>query len=322
MFTFTLSFLTDSILIFALAFLIDVVFGEIPDNAHPTVWMGKVIAWLKPNLKNPNSRTEKINGVFLCVSVILLFAVPTGLGLWGLKQIPTVGWYVYIIVAAVLLKTTFALKCMKHYTLPIQKAIENNNLDGARKWLYYIVRRDPNTLDQRHLISAAVESIAESTTDGVTSPFFFYALFGVPGAFAFRVINTLDSMVGYKDAVNINIGCFSAKMDTITNYIPTRITAVFMVISSMLLGNNWRNSWCILMRDKNKTSSPNAGWTISAMAGALNTQLEKKGQYTLGDGEAISPQDITRALRIMGLTALLFGLLIVVPIIAVIAFII
>ncbi len=322
MFAFDLSFITDSVLIFAIAFLIDLVFGEIPDNAHPTVWIGKAIAWLKPRLKNPNPKAEKINGVFLCVGVIVLFAVPVGFGLWGIRQIPVVGWFVYVVVSAVLLKTTFALKCMRHYTLPIEEALKNCDLDGARKWLYYIVRRDPKTLDDRHVLSAAVESIAESTTDGVTSPFFFYALFGVPGAFAFRVINTLDSMVGYKDKENVNIGWFSATMDTITNYIPTRLTAVFMVVSAMLLGNNWRNSWRILMRDKNKTASPNAGWTISAMAGALNTQLEKKGYYALGDGEAIAPEDITRALRIMGLTAALFGILVVFPIIVIGSFVI
>jgi adenosylcobinamide-phosphate synthase len=322
MFAFDLSLFTDSVLIFTLAFLIDVVFGEIPDNAHPTVWMGKVIAGVKPKTKNANPTVEKLNGVLLCLGVIAIFVIPVFFGLWGIRQIPVIGWLLYIVVSAFLLKTTFALKCMQHYTMPIEKALKNNDLDGARKWLCYIVRRDPKTLDQRHIISAAVESIAESTTDGVTSPFFFFALFGVPGAFAFRVINTLDSMVGYKDKENINIGWFSAKMDTITNYIPTRLTALFIVISAMLLRNKWHNSWRILQRDKNKTASPNAGWTISAMAGALNTQLEKKDHYALGDGEAIAPEDITRALRIMGLTAVLFGVIVVFPIIVLEAFII
>ena len=186
--------------------------------------------------------------------------------------------------------------------------------EGAKKWLRFIVRRDPDKLDERHMISAAVESIAESTTDGVTSPFFFFALFGIPGAFAFRVINTLDSMVGYKDPVNVNIGWFSARVDTITNYIPARMTAVFMVAASGLLGKDWRNSWRILMRDKSKTASPNAGWTISAMAGALETQLEKEGYYVLGDGQKISPEDITRAWKIMGLTVMLFAVIVVVPV--------
>ena len=316
MFPFDLSFFADSVLIFALALFIDVAFGEIPDRAHPTVWMGNVIAFLKPRMKSQNPRAEKANGVFLCVGVMAFFAVPVFLVLWVLRQIPVWGWLLYIIVAAVLLKTTFALKCMRYYTYPIEKALKNKDMEHARQWLHFIVRRDPNKLDERHIISAAVESIAESTTDGVTSPFFFFALFGVPGAFAFRVINTLDSMVGYKDPVNVNIGWFSAKMDTITNYIPSRLTAVLMVASAGLLGANWRNSWRVLKRDKNKTASPNAGWTISAMAGALDTQLEKEGYYALGDGETISPEDITKAWRIMQLTTVLFGVVVVLPILA------
>ena len=95
------------------------------------------------------------------------------------------------------------------------------------------MRRDPNTLNERQIISAAVESIAESTTDGITAPFFFFAFFGVPGAFAYRVVNTLDSMVGYKNVENRNIGWFSAKLDTITNYIPARLTAYLMVAASL-----------------------------------------------------------------------------------------
>jgi adenosylcobinamide-phosphate synthase len=322
MFFLDVSFLVDSLLIFALAFFIDIVFGEIPDRTHPTVWMGQVIAWFKPKIKSANPRVEKINGVLLCLGVMALFSVPVSFLLWGIRQIPVWGWLLYIVVAAVLLKTTFALKCMRYYTFPIEKALKDKDMDKARQWLRFIVRRDPNNLDERHIISAAVESIAESTTDGVTSPFFFFALFGVPGAFAFRVINTLDSMVGYKDPVNVNIGWFSAKMDTITNYIPARLTAVLMVVAAMLLGENWRNSWRILQRDRSKTVSPNAGWTISAMAGALNTQLEKQGYYALGDGENISPEDITKAWRIMELTAALFGVVVVFPIIAVKAFVI
>ena len=108
------------------------------------------------------------------------------------------------------------------------------------------MRRDPNSLNERQIVSAAVESIAESTTDGITAPFFFFALFGVPGAFAYRVINTLDSMVGYKNAEYKNIGWFSAKLDTITNYIPARITAYLMVASALLLSMNWRESYRIL----------------------------------------------------------------------------
>jgi adenosylcobinamide-phosphate synthase len=206
---------------------------------------------------------------------------------------------------------------MGQYTKPIAAALKNRDLDSARKWLPYIVRRDPNSLSERQIISAAVESIAESTTDGITAPFFFFAIFGVPGAFAYRVINTLDSMVGYKNAEYRNIGWFSAKMDTITNYLPARITAYLMVAAAMLLGEDWRESWRILQRDKHKTASPNAGFTISAMAGALNIQLEKQGYYKLGDDKGhISYEDINKALRVMTVSAALFGVVVVLPVLA------
>ena len=304
----------DSLLIFVLAFLIDVVFGEFPDRFHPTVWIGKAIAFFKPKFKSANPRIEKINGVILCVLVILIVAVPVGLLLFGIRLF--FGWIPYIVVSAVLLQTTFAIKCMRQYTVPIAEAIRNKDFDKARQRLYYIVRRDPTKLSEQQIVSAAVESIAESTTDGITTPFFFFALFGVPGAFAFRVINTLDSMIGYKDQEHLNIGWFSAKLDTIANYIPARLTAVLMVAAAGLLGENWRESWRILQRDKTKTNSVNAGWTMSAMAGALGVQLEKSGHYALGDKGEISPEHITRALRVMELTAVMFGVVVVLPIVA------
>ena len=308
------SFFVDSVLIFFLAFLIDVVFGEFPDRFHPTVWIGKTIAYFKPKFKSENPRTEKINGVILCLVVILVVAVPVGLLLFGIRLF--IGRIPYIIVSAILLETTFAIKCMRQYTVPIAEAVKNKDIDKARKGLYYIVRRNPNELNEQQIVSAAVESIAESTTDGITTPFFFFALFGVPGAFAFRVINTLDSTVGYKDPENINIGWFSANLDTIANYVPARLTAMLMVAAAAVLGENWRESWRILQRDKAKTKSLNAGWTMSAMAGALGVQLEKSGHYTLGDKGDISPEHIRRALRVMELTAVMFGVVVILPILA------
>ena len=314
MFSFDFSLFVDSALIFVLAFLIDMILGEYPDKIHPTIGIGKLIGYLKPKLKNPNPKIEKANGVLLAVVVILIVALPVFALLFWIRQsfdaIP------YVIVVAVLFKATFAVKGMGKYTKPIATALKKNDLVEARKWLPFIVRRDPNTLDERHISSAAVESIAESTTDGITGPFLFFAIFGVAGAFAYRVINTLDSMVGYKNVEYGNIGWFSANLDTLANYIPARLTAYLMVAASYLLRENWRESWRILQRDKAKTSSVNAGWTISAMAGALNTQLEKQGYYTLGDDHGITPEHINRALRVMTLTAVLFGLVVVLPVLA------
>jgi adenosylcobinamide-phosphate synthase len=316
MFTLNPSLLLDSVLIFALAFLIDLAFGEYPDRIHPTIGIGKLISYLKGKAKSPNPREEKANGVLMALTIMLVVALPVFVLLFWLRTLPY-GEILYVITGAILFKATFAIRGMGQYTLPIAKAMKENDLAGARKWLPYIVRRDPNSLNERQIISAAVESIAESTTDGITAPFFFYALFGVPGAFAYRVINTLDSMVGYNNEEFKNIGWFSAKMDTITNYIPARLTAYLMVAASFILHEDWRESYRILQRDKHKTASPNAGFTISAMAGALNIQLEKQGYYTLGDDHGISYDHIPRALRVMTATAVLFGIIVVVPILAV-----
>jgi adenosylcobinamide-phosphate synthase len=311
MFAIDVSFLLDSLLMFVLAFLIDLVFGELPDRIHPTLWMGKITDYLKPKLKNENPTIEKVNGVLLCLFLIVLFAVPAYLVLFWIREF--LGWLAYIVVAAIALKTSFAIKCMKQYTLPVADAVEKEDYDRAKQLLPFIVRRSPKELTKGHIISAAVETIAEGTTDGITSPFFYFALFGVPGAVAFRVINTLDSMVGYKDQEHINIGWFSAKMDTVANYIPARLTAILMMLAALLLGENWRESWRILQRDRNNTASVNAGWTISTMAGALNIQLEKPGHYKIGDNNNLSPIHITKALRIMMLTAILFGVSIILP---------
>lgn len=318
MFAFDVFWFVDSACILGLAFLIDLVLGEYPDRIHPTIGIGKMILFFKKRVKHPNSNIEKANGVLMAVAVMLAFALPVFMLMYFLRLLPfPYGEILYIVVGALLFKATFAISGMGQYTKPIAVALKNRDLEGARKWLPYIVRRDPHTLNERQIISATVESIAESTTDGITSPFFYFAIFGVPGAFAYRVINTLDSMVGYKNAEFRNIGWFSAKMDTLTNWLPSRITAYLMVAASALLRLDSKESLRILERDKHKTASPNAGFTISAMAGALNIQLEKKGNYCLGDDHGmISYKDIGRALKVMTISAALFGVIVVLPVLA------
>lgn len=307
-------------LVIILALLIDLIFSEPPDPVHPTVWMGRLIAMLKPKAKGKSPKAEKFKGSLLCLFVTASFVLPTYGILYLVRQF--FGVWAYVAVAAVMLKMTFSLRGMSHYTMPIAKAIEMGRTDEAKKWLPFIVRRNPETLSQGQIISAAVESIGESTVDGITSPLFYFALFGVPGAVAFRVINTLDSMVGYKDREHVNIGWFSAKLDTIVNYVPARLTALLMILAAVILHKDWRGSWRVLKRDKGKTESPNAGWPMSAMAGALGVQLEKPGFYRLGDGKIteLSPKHIPQALCLMKATTLLFMIFIVFPIIALLVY--
>jgi len=252
--------LIDLLLILSLAVLIDLTLGEPPNWLHPTVWMGRVILYLKNKIRSENARIERMNGVLMALSVIMLFSVPIYCILFLVKG--HLGQIAYITTSAFLLKPTFAIRCMEQYTLPVAKSIGTGDIERARQLLHHIVRRDPAKLGSQHIISATVESIAEGTVDGITSALFYFSLFGVPGAVAFRVINTLDSMAGYKDSEHINIGWFSARLDSLANYVPARLTALLMVLAAWLSHENWKSAWKILWRDKNKTESVNAGWSI------------------------------------------------------------
>jgi adenosylcobinamide-phosphate synthase len=152
--------------------------------------------------------------------------------------------------------------------------------------------------------------------DGVTGPLFYYAIFGLPGAFVYRVINTADSMIGYNTDIFKNVGWFAANCDKILNYIPSRLTGFIMILSAMILGNNWRKSYEIMIRDGRKTKSPNAGYPMAAIAGALEAKFEKIDHYSLGDGNISFTKDhVKSAISIMKVTSILFCGIIVVPII-------
>jgi len=304
--------LTINLIILSLALLIDLIFGEPPEKLHPTVWIGKIISILERRLRSRSTRVEKVNGILLAIIVIAIFSVATWVILYLVRS--SLGEIAYMIVSAIILKTTFAIKSMEEHATLIAASLERGNINEARELVSRIVSRDTSKLDIQHILSAAVESIAESTVDGITSPLFYFSVFGVPGAVAFRAINTLDSMVGYKDPYYINIGWASAKLDTLANYIPARVTAVLIVLAAKLSGEDWRNAWKILLRDKNKTESLNAGWPMSCMAGALDVQLEKIGHYKLGDKlNKLTSRQIYRALNTMKLTTILFIIFMFIP---------
>ena len=177
---------------------------------------------------------------------------------------------------------TICIKLETDWAKAAAKAIEANDLDEAKKYSHFS-RRDSRTLNGSQISSAVIESMAENLIDFKLSPMMSFALFGVTGAIAFRAINTLDGMVGFKDKKHINTGWFSANLDTVVNYIPTRLTALFMIVAAAILRKDAKNAWRIAYRDHKKTPSRNHGWPMAAMAGALRVQLEKPGQYILGD---------------------------------------
>jgi adenosylcobinamide-phosphate synthase len=207
---------------------------------------------------------------------------------------------------------------MEKHARVIMSALKRSDLENAQYNLSMIVRRNTKTLDEQHVISGIIECISESTVDGIVSPLFYYSFFGPAGAFIYRIINTLDSMLGYKDNYYKNIGWMSARLDTIANYIPARITALLMIVSAGVIGADWKNSLQILQRDHNKTFSPNAGYPMATMAGALRIKLEKIGHYSLGESyEPSSVEKCKTAISIMKLTTILFCVILSIPLIAI-----
>ncbi len=312
----------ESIVIIAFALGIDFVLGDPKNKYHPTAWIGALIAKLIPLAKNQNTYVEKLGGIFVVaitigVVITLLSILDTGISLLTTDWVTIV---VSVVVGVILFKTTIAIRGMEKHAKAVLKSLDEDNLDMARANLSMIVKRNTKNLDRNHIISGVLESISENTVDGITGPLFYYALFGLPGAFVYRIINTADSMIGYKTDIFKNVGWFGATCDTILNYIPSRLTGLVMIISAAILQNNWKESYKIMIRDGKKTESPNAGYPMAALAGALGTKFEKINHYKLGNGEiTLTKEHVNSALTMMKVTSILFFGIIIVPIISILS---
>lgn len=298
---------------------IDFLFGDPSNRYHPVAWLGRFIGFFVPKLKdnsNNSAKKETVKGLIFTTSLIITFGlvihfiVFTTLHLLGAVDV--------IIFSTLILKITISIMGMEKHARVIMSALKRSDLENAQYNLSMIVRRNTKTLDEQHVISGIIECISESTVDGIVSPLFYYSFFGPAGAFIYRIINTLDSMLGYKDNYYQNIGWMSARLDTIANYIPARITALLMIVSAGVIGADWKNSLQILQRDHNKTFSPNAGYPMATMAGALRIKLEKIGHYSLGESyEPSSVEKCKTAISIMKLTTILFCVIFSIPLIAI-----
>ena len=312
----------ESIFVIGLAILLDFKFGDPKNKYHPTAWIGILIAKLTPLAKNQHPMIEKFGGVCVVtvtssLVIMLLFALNIGITLITIDYVSLI---ISIIVGGLLLKTTIAINGMEKHAKSVLESLDQDSLDLARIHLSMIVKRNTKNLDRNHVLSGVLESISENTVDGITGPLFYYALLGLPGAFVYRVINTADSMIGYKTDIFKNIGWFAATCDSILNYIPSRLTGLIMIISAAILQNNWKESYKIMIRDGKKTESPNAGYPMAALAGALETKFEKINHYKLGDGETIlTYEHVHSAISIMKLTSVLFFGIVSIPIISILS---
>jgi adenosylcobinamide-phosphate synthase len=311
-----------SVLILIFGLLLDIAVGDPSPNSpyaayyriHPTVLMGKYIAGLERRLKNPSPTREKINGAFLGLATILTFALPVFFGLWAVWFFlaPVSFWLaaiIYGVLGAILVKFTVCIKLETDWAKAAAEAIDAGDADEARKYAHFS-RRDFTNLTGAQIGSGIIESMSENLIDFKLSPIIWYAFLGVAGAVAFRAINTLDGMVGFKDKDHINTGWFSANLDHVVNFIPARLTGALIIASAALLGKDYKEAWRIAKRDHQKTQSRNHGWPMAAMAGALHVQFEKPGKYILGDAtEPLDGGKIREALKIRDVTIVLCLLL-------------
>ena len=291
---------------------LDYALGDPPNKYHPVAWLGRLIGFFIPWLKARSAGAERARGIAFAVLLVTLAGVAVHLGAVASYQLA--GVIALVIFSTIILKITVAVRGMEMHAKAITACLEEGDLPGARQNLSLIVRRRTDDLGEQHVLSATIECVSESTVDGIAGPVFYYSLLGPAGAVAYRAINTLDSMVGYRDDYYRDIGWMSAWLDTAANYVPARITAFLMVLSARILGADWKNSLQVLQRDHGKTFSPNAGYPMAAVAGALRIRLEKIGHYELGEGrEQATIEKCKTAVSIMKLTTLLFVLLFSVP---------
>jgi len=295
----------EILLLLSLALVIDLALGEPPRVIHPVVWMGKVISLLERVNVGRSPFVQFLYGSAITLLMVGLFTAPAYFMLFYLESL---NFVVYVIVGAVLLKCTFSLRELRQAALRVKRLLLKEKLDEARFELRSLVSRDTQDLPKPLLVSATVESVAESTCDSFVAPLFYFLLpllFGVPGLFgvlgavAYRVVNTMDAMVGYHRKYEY-LGKFASKLDDVLNFIPARLTALLLALATFLSRRGAQASWQAALREHSKTESPNAGWPIAAMAGGLSVQLEKVGHYRVGKANArLVPETIDAALKLM-----------------------
>ncbi len=294
------NFALDAALVL-LAVTLDRLLPEPPAAIHPVVWMGRTIRALE-RFAPVAPPFALLYGGAIALTVVALWGTLGWLALTGLAALGPVA---YVLGGAVLLRTAFTVRGLTTAGEAIRQALNERDLESARHRLQSLVSRDRATLAPPLVAAAAIESVAENTTDSFVAPWLAFGLLGPAGAVLYRAANTLDSMLGHHGRYEY-LGKASARFDDLLNLIPARLSALLMLFAGALYRFPTRASAGVLRRDRNITESPNAGWTMSAMAGLLGKRLEKPDHYVLGKGlPEPAPNDIARANRLALGTALL-----------------
>jgi len=288
-----------SALVVLLALALDLTAGDPPNRLHPVAWMGRALAAGRRALCRGRPAALLLGGAALTLSVMALAAgagaavtmVAHAVGIPGLA------------LEAIALKTAVSPGGLVRAARSVAAALSRGELEAGRARLgWHLVSRPTGNLNADEVASGAIESVAENLTDALVAPLAFYLALGLPGALAYRALNTADAMLGYRQGALEHFGKFPARLDDAANLLPARLAALAIVIGA---GIGAPGAWRIMIRDRRRTASPNAGWTMSAMAGALDVTLAKPGAYRLGIGRAPGAADIERSVHILARAAAL-----------------
>lgn len=299
-------------------FILDLLFGDPHWLPHPICLIGNLIGFLEKKLRRllaPGKTALLIGGALMVVIVLVItFAVPYAV----LALAESVSPWLRFALETIMCYQIFATKCLRDESMKVYTALHNDDLADARVKLSWIVGRDTQNLDAAEVTKGAVETVAENTADGIIAPMLYMFIGGAPLAFLYKGINTMDSMVGYKNDKFLYFGRCAAKLDDLANLIPARITGLVMIVASYFLNMNTRGAWKIFWRDRYNHLSPNSAMTESVTAGALDIQLGGDHFYfgklvhkdTIGDDiRPVRPDDIIAANNLLYMTAVISLLL-------------
>lgn len=297
-----------------LGFCLDLIFGDPHAIPHPVVFIGKLISLLERLFRRLLPKTT--NGERIAGALVWLFtaAISTALPFGLLYACHSISPWLRTAVEAIMCWQILAVKSLNDETMKVYYALSRQDLPGARTAVSMIVGRDTQFLDADGVTRAAVETVAENTSDGVIAPLFYLALGGAPLGFLYKAVNTMDSMLGYIEMPYKNVGLIPAKMDDVFNFIPARLCALLMLVSGWILKLDVKNGWKIFRRDRFNHASPNSAQTESVCAGLLGVQLAGDAVYHgvlhkkpyIGDPlRPIEPEDIPRTCCVLYATAVL-----------------
>ncbi|MGI5902068.1 MAG: adenosylcobinamide-phosphate synthase CbiB [Desulfitobacteriia bacterium] len=263
-----------------IGYILDLLLGDPPRLPHPVRGMGKMIAggeYLKERLNLKNPLRQYLGGLLLSLAVIgTAFILPLVI----LKGAYYFHPYLSLVLEGVMCYQILAVKSLKEESMKVYYHLKKSDLEAARESLSFIVGRDTENLNESQVIKGAVETVAENSVDGIIAPLFYILFGGAPLGFAYKAINTLDSMIGYRNEKYLYFGRFAAKLDDFANYIPARITAYLMLFTVFLSGWDFKGALKIYRRDRNNHASPNSAHPEAVCAGALNIQLGGDSFYS------------------------------------------